>query len=475
MIVGRTKERKILLSLLDSDKSEFAAVYGRRRVGKTYLIRETFKYKFAFQHTGLQGVDRDGQLEEFANSLILAGCKDVQTPRNWSQAFFMLGNFLNTLPSGKKVIFIDELPWLDTPCSKFVSALDHFWNAWATARKDIVLIVCGSATSWIISKIVMNYGGLHNRITRQIYLEPFTLKECEQYAKSRRLGMKRRNILETYMVLGGIPFYWDFIDREQSWAQNIDRMFFSPNGEMTREFTALYSSLFRRPQDYINVVKTLGKKKAGMTRSEIIKFLGEDHGGALTKILNELDECYFIRSYNSIGKNKKDTIYQLIDNFTLFYFKFIADKKINSKNYWTNTIKTPLYNAWSGLAFERVCLQHIEQIKKALGISGIVSNVYSWVYRPENETDTGVQIDILIDRDDNVINLCEVKFSKDEYEINASYDKTLRRKASVFERKTNTKKAVTTVMITTYGLVRNSYSDDIQNQITLDDLFADIN
>ena len=471
MIIGRNKERQLLLSLLESDKSEFVAVYGRRRVGKTYLVRETFNYTFAFQHTGVQNATMKEQLEEFHHSLLVAGMKGIKKPKNWSQAFFLLGQHLASLPEGKKVIFIDELPWMDTPCSKFVASLDHFWNGWAAARKDIILVVCGSATSWIINNIVMNYGGLHNRLTRQIHIDPFTLSECEQYARAKHLGMSRRNILETYMILGGIPFYWDFLQKESSWAQNIDRMFFSRNGEMRREFDALYASLFRRPQAYIDVVTALGTKKVGMTRSEIIEALGEDNGGSLTKILTELEECDFIRSYTAIGKSKKETLYQLIDNFTLFYFKFMADNSINDEHYWSGILNQPIYNAWSGLAFERVCLQHISQIKGALGIGGVISNVYSWVYRPKDKTEKGVQIDLLIERNDGVINLCEMKFAKDEYEITADYDKALRRKANTFASKTQTRKAVTTVMITSYGLVRNEWANGIQNQITMDDLF----
>lgn len=470
---GRESEKQILLSLLESDKSEFAAVYGRRRVGKTYLVRETFNYNFAFQHTGLQDANINEQLEEFANSLILAGMKKVKTPKNWSQAFFVLGQYLSTLPEGKKVIFIDELPWLDTPNSKFVSALDHFWNGWATTRRDIVLVVCGSVTSWIMDKMVMNYGGLHNRLTEQIYLRPFTLHECEEYALQRNLGMSRRNIMETYMILGGIPFYWDMLRKDLSWAQNIDRMFFYHNGKMRNEFDALYKSLFRKPQAYINVVTVLGTKKAGMTRNELIKALGEESGGSLTKTLHELEQCDFIRSYNSIGKTKKDTIYQLIDNFSLFYFKFMADGTVNDKNFWSGTINKPVYNTWSGLAFERVCFQHIDQIKQALGISGIISNVYSWVYLPKDSDEQGVQIDMLIDRDDNVINVCEMKFSQGEYELTEKYDLALRNKVVTFQTKTKTRKGVSLVMITSYGLKRNAWANGIQRQITMDDLFKD--
>ena len=468
---GREEEKRVLLSLLESEKSEFVAVYGRRRVGKTFLVRETFNYKFAFQHTGLQDANIKEQLEEFANSLIIAGMKKVKRPKNWSQAFFMLGQHLNSLPDGKKVVFIDELPWLDAPNSKFVSALDHFWNGWATARKDIVLVVCGSATSWIMDKIVMNYGGLHNRLTEQIFLRPFTLHECEQYAQQRNLGMSRRNILETYMILGGIPFYWDMLRKDLSWAQNIDRMFFYPEGKMRNEFEALYRSLFRRPQSYIDVVSALGTKKAGMTRNELIATLGEDNGGTLTKVLKELEQCGFIRSFNSIGKAKKESIYQLIDNFTLFYFKFMADGLINDKDYWSRTISKPIYNAWSGLAFERVCFQHIDQIKRALGISGIISNVYSWVYVPKNSEEKGAQIDMLIDRDDNVINVCEMKFSQGEYELTEKYDLELRNKVGTFQSKTKTRKGVSLVMITSYGLKHNAWANGIQSQITMDDLF----
>jgi len=474
MLIGREKERRLLLSLLDSDKSEFVAIYGRRRVGKTYLVRETFNYRFVFQHSGLPDATTQEQLEEFAHSLTTAGARRVKTPKNWQEAFFALQQYLSTLTEeGKKLLFIDELPWLDTPSSKFVAALDHFWNGWATSRRDIVLVVCGSATSWIIDKIVMNYGGLHNRLTRQIYLAPFTLHECELYVQQRNLGMSRRNILETYMVLGGIPYYWDFLRSDLSWAQNIDRMLFQRHGELRHEFDALYRSLFRRPQAYIDVVTALGTKKAGMTRNELITVVGDYQGSTMTNVLRELEQCDFIRSFNAIGKAKKETIYQLIDNFTLFHFKFLADPRANDDNYWSHTIAKPLYNAWSGLAFERVCLLHVGQIKKALGISGIISNVCSWTYRPKDKNEKGAQIDLVIDRDDNIINLCEMKFAQTEYALTQQYEMELRNKMSLFAEKTRTRKGISIVMVTSYGLKRNEWANSIQRQVTMDDLFAE--
>lgn len=471
MLANRIKERNELLSLTASEKSEFVAIYGRRRVGKTFLIRETFKNNLAFQHTGINNENLDEQLLAFSNSMRRYGRRSKTVPKNWTEAFFMLEQLLEKKGVGKKVIFIDELPWMDTPKSNFVSALDHFWNGWANTRNDILLIVCGSATSWIISKIVKNYGGLHNRLTRQIHLAPFNLYECEQYAQERHLSMTRRQILETYMVIGGIPFYWDCLKKELSWAQNIDNMFFQENAPLRYEFDALYASLFRAPQPYIDVVTILGTKKTGMTRDEIMKNMNRDLGGKLSDVLRHLDECDFIRTYTPIGKKKKDTVYQLIDNYTLFYFRFICGKNINEPNYWSRTITKQQYSVWSGLAFERVCFWHISQIKKALGISGIISNVHSWVYRPKDENETGAQVDMLIDRDDKVINLCEMKFSQGEFELTEKYDLELRNRMSIFQARTKTRKGVSTVMITAYGLKPNAWANDIQQQVTMDDLF----
>ena len=471
MIIGRQNQQQLLLSLLEKEDSQFVAIYGRRRVGKTYLVRETFSSHIVFQHTGLQKVDKKGQLKEFQRSLLNAGMPKVPKFSDWFDAFFALGQFLQSRPEGKKVVFIDELPWMDTPKSNLVAALDHFWNGWASARKDIVLVICGSATSWIISKIVKNYGGLHNRLTRQIYLQPFTLKECEQFATANNFGMSRRNILETYMVLGGIPYYWQFMQKEYSPAQNIDHLFFEKMSPLRGEFNALYASLFRNPQPYIDIITALGTKKAGMTRSEIIETTGLNIGGKLTSMLEELEECDFIRSFYALGKQKKDILYQLIDNFTLFHFKFLADSHIVGANYWSQMIIKPQYNAWAGLAFERICFQHINQIKRALGISGIISNVYSWQYRPTNPNESGAQIDMLIDRDDQVINLCEIKFAQGEYELTESYNNTLQNKLSTFITHSGTRKGVSLMMITSYGLKRNQWANSIPLQLTMDDLF----
>ena len=471
MIIGRKEEQQILRSAVQSENSEFVAVYGRRRVGKTYLIRETFGYKFTFQHTGLAKGNTKEQLFSFAISLRDAGYDDCPIPKSWLEAFSLLSTYLKNSTDEKKIVFLDELPWMDTPRSNFISAFEHFWNGWASARKDIVLIICGSATSWIINKVINDHGGLHNRVTKQIALQPFTLKECEMFAQSKGLEMSRYQLAECYMVFGGIPYYWSLLEKGLSLAQNIDKIIFAKNGKLSNEFDQLYASLFKSPEQYIDIVTALGKKKAGMTREEIIVAIDKYSNGALSKVLDELEYCGFIRKYNGFDKKSKQAIYQLIDNYTLFYFKFIQQNENNDEHFWSASIDSAMHRAWSGLAFERLCMAHTQQIKAALGIAGVLSNVYSW-RKGADEMSDGAQIDLLIDRKDQVINLCEMKYSLSEYVIDAEYEQKLRNKKSVFIDTTNTRKAVHLTMVTTFGIKANAHSGIVQNEITLEDLFS---
>ena len=471
MIISRKEEQQILRSAVQSENSEFVAVYGRRRVGKTYLIRETFGYKFTFQHTGLAKGNTKEQLFSFAISLRDAGYDDCPIPKSWLEAFSLLSTYLKNSTDEKKIVFLDELPWMDTPRSNFISAFEHFWNGWASARKDIVLIICGSATSWIINKVINDHGGLHNRVTKQIALQPFTLKECEMFAQSKGLEMSRYQLAECYMVFGGIPYYWSLLEKGLSLAQNIDKIIFAKNGKLSNEFNQLYASLFKSPEQYIDIVTALGKKKVGMTREEIIAATDKYSNGALSKVLDELEYCGFIRKYNGFDKKSKQAIYQLIDNYTLFYFKFIQQNENNDEHFWSASIDSAMHRAWSGLAFERLCMAHTQQIKAALGIAGVLSNVYSW-RKEADEMSDGAQIDLLIDRKDQVINLCEMKYSLSEYAIDAEYEQKLRNKKSAFIDATNTRKAVHLTMVTTFGIKANAHSGIVQNEITLEDLFS---
>jgi len=464
MLIGREKEKEMLLNSVKSEQSEFVAVYGRRRVGKTYLIRETFNYEFAFQHTGILDAPMREQLSEFRQSLYRSGMKKKAMPKTWNEAFHLLEDFLSGLPEGKKVIFIDELPWMDTVRSNFIRALDHFWNNWATARKDIVLIVCGSATSWIIDNIVMNYGGLHNRLTKKIHLHPFTLHECELFCKSRNFCYKRNMIMEAYMALGGIPYYWSFMQKGLSVAQNFDHLFFDEDGEMVQEYDALYASLFRNPRVHISIINTLSTKKAGMTRADLLEKSNESDNEQFSKALRELEQCGFIRRYTCLGKEKKNAMYQLMDNYTLFYFQFVKQNKNGDKTFWTSMYNSSLHNVWAGLAFERVCLQHLEQIKRSLGFSAVISTAHSWV-GPK------VQIDLLIDRNDGIINVCEMKFYKGKYSLTSEEMEKMQNHVNTLQNETGTNKSINLTLITSYGVTPGSDTHSIQNMLDMDDLF----
>ena len=475
MLVGRKKEQSTLRKLIEKEDSQFCVVYGRRRVGKTYLIRESFNYQFAFQHTGLAKAPLTKQLAAFRDSLQRACGKRFRVPSTWLAAFALLEEVLSEKTERKKVVFLDELSWMDTPKSGFVSALEHFWNGWATARpeKDIVLIVCGSSSSWITKKIIHNRGGLHNRLTERIHLAPFTIAECELFADMAGLKMSRKEIAEAYMVMGGVPYYWSLLDRECSLAQNIGRLFFAEDAKLKSEFKDLYDSLYDNAQPYVSIVEALGRKKIGMTRLELEEALAETSSGTLTRRLEDLELSGFLRSYSCIGKKERYALFQLIDPFTLFYFSFVKNKSATDEYYWTTLLGTPAHHTWVGLAFERVCLWHVPQIKQALGIAGVSSQVYSWTYQPKNKEGKGVQIDLLIDRKDQVINLCEMKFSDDEFQMTAKEEERLRQRRSVFSTVTKTRKAIHITLVTTYGLKRTANANIIQQVVTLEDLFRE--
>ncbi len=470
MITGRKKEQRELKELLKSGQSEFVAVYGRRRIGKTFLIRETFNYKFTFQHTGIIDASLPEQLKEFRQSLKNYGLEKCPIPRTWNDAFHLLEKLLSASTDKVKLVFIDEMPWLDTPKSNFVRALDHFWNGWASARRDIVLIVCGSSTSWIISKIINNYGGLHNRLTKQIYLTPFSLKECEEYSKSRKLAFTHSQILEAYMVMGGVPYYWSLLEKGMSLAENIDKLFFAPKGELSNEFNALYHSLFRNPEPHLSIIKALSSNKSGLSRDLILAQTGLDDNATFSKALSELEQSDFIRKFNFIGNKVKKATYQLIDNFTLFYYDFMEENGMSNPHFWSANINKSAYTAWTGFAFEKVCLLHLEQIKKALGFNAVISSAHSWFYRPQNG-EKGVQIDLLIDRSDDVINLCEIKFCKTKYKLTEEEFHRLENRRLTFIEQTKTQKSVVLTMITTNGIFQGNFANEIQYQITLNQLF----
>ena len=481
-IIGRKSEIEELERRYRSDKAQFVAVYGRRRVGKTFLIGEVFKGRITFQHSGLAPYDEQHkvtmkeQLQAFHVSLLRAGMDlSVPCPTSWIQAFLLLSQLLESKDSGKRqLVFIDELPWMDTPKAGFLAAFENFWNEWATSRKDILLIICGSATTWIIDRILRNRGGLYNRVTRRIPLVSFTLKECEQYAEYKRLGFDRRQILECYMAFGGVAYYWSLFEKGKSVAQIVDSLCFARGGRLRNEFNELYASLFNADGPHIGLIRAIATRKCGVTADELFNIADLPHGGTQMKCLDELDICGFIRKFTAFGKRKRDSLYQLIDNFTLFYLKFMESESNPDEHFWTHSTTSQVVNTWRGLAFERICLQHIAQIKQAIGISGVLTKVYSWRHVPNKINPDGAQIDLVIERADRVVNLCEIKFSRKPYVITKDYDQKLNFKSATFQEVTKTRLAPQVTMITTYGVSRNGYLSAFQSEVTMQDLFSEV-
>jgi hypothetical protein len=467
-IIGRIEEQERLKNLYDSGNAEFVAIYGRRRVGKTFLVRQMFDKEILFDLTGLAKGNTREQLKNFNTSLRRASNSKIKIADTWLNAFDQLRDCVEKSNKKRKILFIDEIPWLDTPRSGFLTALEHFWNGWAAWQNDIMLIVCGSATSWITNKLINNHGGLHNRLTANIFLAPFTLAETEQYIKYRNLKYTQYQIAECYMVMGGIPYYLNQFEQGLSIAQNIDKTFFSKKSELRNEFQNLYASLFKNSEDYIKVVGALSQKMQGLRRSEILKLTKLKSGEGVTTVLKNLESCGFIRTYTSPSKKERDILYQLLDAYTLFYFKYLKKARSNDERFWTNSINTPTHNSWAGYAFEILALQHISEIKNALGISGVQTSVYAW--RSER-SDPAVQIDLVLDRKDGMYNICEMKFSDRQYAITKNYEENLRQKIASFREENMNNNAINLVMITTYGLKKNKYTGVAQREITLEDLF----
>ena len=471
-LVGRDEELRTLEEAFRSGRPELVAVYGRRRVGKTFLVRKAFGDRFAFQHAGLSEGGMKDQLEAFADSMRRAFGTKGPPPATWIAAFGSLAVALSRR-RGRKVVFLDELPWMDTPNARFMPALEHFWNGWASGRDDVVLVVCGSAASWIVRKIVDNYGGLHDRLTHLVRLVPFTLGECRRFAAAKGLRLSDRQLADLYLAFGGIPFYWSLVRRGESPAQAVDRLCFGETGGLHGEFGRLYASLFRRPEPYVATVEAMARRSAGMTREELLAAVGQEDNGAFSRILEDLESCGFVRRYRFPGKKERDSLWQLLDPFTLFHIRFLADDSRVGRGNWLAGASSHARTTWSGLAFERLCLQHVPQIKRALGIAGVSTAVHAARIPPGPDGEPGAQIDLVLDRADGIANLCEMKYSSDLFAVSSKYRSELLAKVSAYQRAFGVRKTVHVTLVTAAGLRPNENADVVQSEVRLADLFAD--
>ncbi len=479
-IIGRTSEKQELKDIYESGVPEFVVVYGRRRVGKTFLIREMFAEDFAFYHTGLSPQDTDetnmmtSQLHNFASSLRHYGVSIQGALKDWIAAFDYLKDFLikeiERNPKKRQVVFIDELPWMDTPRSMFVSALEHFWNGWGAGVTQLMLIVCGSATAWISDRLLHNKGGLYDRTTREMKLHPFTLHEAELFYEDRGIALNRYAQIQLYMMLGGIPYYLSYVQKGKSVEQLADYLFAEKNGKLRNELEQLFVSLFTNHADCMKIIRFLSKRKTGYTRKEIAEATGIPYGGGLTKTLKALAESEFISQYTYYGKPSKEERYRLMDFFTLYQLTVLGKRKEPDSKDWNNRFGRKAMIAWYAFAFETLCWNHIPQIKRALGIPSVHTEEFSW-RKEGNDDEMGAQIDLVVRRADNIVNLCEMKFCIADHVIDKAEEANIRNKISVYQRTTGCKETIFPVLVTTYGLLRNMHSNIIQHTITMDDLF----
>lgn len=478
VIIGRKQEQKELRRMFTSDEAEMVVVYGRRRVGKTYLVNQVFAEEgFAFKITGLYKSKLRMQLENF--SLALRDCSSDSSwekPRTWMEAFGQLKAYLKKTKTGKKrVLFFDELPWMDTKGSHFMEAFEWFWNSWGCTQDDLLLVVCGSATNWIINKLFKHKGGLYNRAGSKIFLRPFTLAETEQYLQKQGIEWERYDIAMIYMIMGGIPYYLKQLEQGRTVLDNVDNCFFKTNGKLWDEFDNLYETLFAQSEIYLRIVEALASKRIGLTREEIITITKLPDNGTTSRALKDLVKCGFVRAYHYFGHKAKMQTFQLADFYTLFYLRFVKENYGQDEHFWTHMLDNPKKNAWLGYSFEQLIKEHIEQVKRALGIGSVLTEQSSWFIEKRSLDDdslTGAQIDLLIDRRDKAINVCEAKFYSGEFAIDKEYALKLRNKISTFKSTVKTRKAIVPTMITTYGVKHNTYNGSIQQEVVLDDLFV---
>ena len=473
-IIGRKEEMAEMLSYQKDDKAHLLAVIGRRRVGKTFLIREVYKKNKVFEMTGLKDADLNKQLINFTLQMNMCFQPEelYDTPEDWLRAFNLLSKAITKQENTQKpVVFFDEVPWIAGKKSGFTEALGHWWNNWAS-QQNIIVVICGSAASWMIEHIVNAKGGLHNRLTKLITLMPFTLSETKEFLLAKNIEISDYQIVQIYLALGGIPHYLEQIKKGKSAAQNIQSTCFAKDGVLRNEFENLYPALFDNAGNHVKIIKALSSKSRGLERQEILKITGMSDGGYFSQILKELETSGFISTFEPLEKKKKDTLYRLTDEYSLFYLRFIEGNNKPGSEDWTNISTSQEYKIWCGYAFENLCIKHIDKIKEALGISGVQTNVNSFLHKKNEAYEKGFQIDLMIERKDNVINICEMKFYADEFTISSDYAKNLRTKKEGLKTVSGTKKMIHITFITTYGVFENQNKMDlIDNDLKLDILF----
>lgn len=471
-LIGREKEQQELDWAVQSQRSELIILKGRRRVGKTFLIRSYFNDSYSFHFVGAHKKKKAVQLSNFREALMrFSGREDIPELTCWHEAFKQLEVYLEMCPDKRKILFFDELPWADTHGSDLIDELEYFWANWVQNRDDIVFIACGSATSWMKEKMEENQGGLHNRITHRIYVRPFYLSECCKYLQSHGFNWDDYTIMQCYMVFGGVPYYLSLLRPYLSLVQNIDNLLFQTGGDLRDEFSELYNALFKSADRYIRIVEFLNTKREGYIRGEIEEATGFS-GGGLSKMLENLESCDFIVSYQQFGNINRQTLYRLSDFYTIFYLRYVRDNHTRDEQFWQHHFQDRSVQSWEGFSFEQLCIRHLTHIKHALGISGIATESSAWRYVPVEGG--GAQIDLVIKRVDKMTHLCEMKFSEVPYVITKDYAQRLTERRQLFMDVTRESRGVVLTMVTPVGLKSSIHNNIVHSQVTARDLFYEL-
>lgn len=476
LIIGRKAEQRDLDEWCHSAKPELICVYGRRRVGKTYLVQNAFEGQFAFFATGSDDRRNAVQLKAFHAALRRAGCAERTVPQDWFEAFNRLRLALEQpdvvrASCGRRVVFLDEFPWLAAKRSDFLAAFSDFWNGWASCQSDLVVIICGSATSWIVKNILENTASMYNRVTRQLYVAPFDLHDVEEMTQSLRLGWSRDAVLQCYLVFGGLPYYLDMLDRRKSLSQNIDALCLGTNAPLRREVPLLMEASLGNAPLHRAILRELAQSKVGIRRMDLANRVEGGTTGSFKRALDDLEKCGYIRCYTNRYERRKPSVYQLVDPFLLFGFRFMVDRAPDGHGLvsWKDFERTPAYYAWRGNAFEIACVNHTRQIKHAIGISAVKTEDFPW---SSSTSEPGAQIDMVIERADGVTNLCEMKYTDGPFVADREFEEDMARRRRVFQIESATKNTVQSVLVCPQGLRPNTHSWDIAHVVDIDDLFA---
>ncbi len=473
-LVARSAETDELKRCERSGKSELVCVYGRRRVGKTYLVEQTFSGSFAFRATGVEGGNMRQQLKSFNQRLQEHGDPQRTIPKNWFEAFSRLDIVLSRedaarSPYGKKVVFLDEFPWFATARSEFLMAFGEFWNRRGTAGDDIMVVICGSATSWIVGNVLENTGSLYNRVTSQVYLEPFCLGDAERFFVDRGFGWTRSQIAESHMVFGGLPYFLELLDPNESLRANIERLCFAPHALLAHESSKLLEATLKKSPAYDRLLSYLAKHRCGVEKQACFEQTGLAKG-TFARAVDDLLKCGYIREFKVPTKRGKPLFLQLVDPFLLFHYRFLSKKSGDRVGSWSDCIQDEArYKSWRGCSFEILCVLHEAQIKRALGISGVRTRCYPWT---SDQGAGGAQIDLVIERDDGIINICEMRCTDRPFSMDAATEASLLNKVDVFKRETGAKNPVKIVVVSASGIAGVAHTEYISRTITLDDLFA---